>query len=175
LLCRGGGWRSPCRIGRSRPCSTRSLGRCLVARRTRRGRGLLLLARPRRTRFATPSCSSVSMGCVCRGGLPCTLWSLVVLLLFSCKMLLVFLEALDVSLLVVAPSSVASRAEWQLEGHDAPCGGPYPRLFLLPLRIEHAPCRWHLHGLGGHLRELLVPREPWPLGGDDGCRCIRLP
>ena len=65
--------------------------------------------------------------------------------------------------------------EWELEGHDAPCGGPDPRVSLLPLRREKVPCGRHFHGLGSHLRELLVPREARPLGRDHGGRCPQLP
>ncbi len=52
------------------------------------------------------------------------------------------------------------------EGHDAPCEGPDPRVSLLPLRREKVPCGRHFHGLGSHLRELLVPRETRSLGSD---------
>ena len=65
--------------------------------------------------------------------------------------------------------------EWELEGHDAPCGGPDPRVSLLPLRREHVSGWRHLHGLRCHVCEVLKPWETRPLWRDHGGRYPRLP
>ena len=49
-----------------------------------------------------------------------------------------------VVLLVASPSLGASTPEWELEDHDAPGGGPEPRVSLLPLGGEEVFRWWHL-------------------------------